>query len=312
MGCSKCRYWFTSCDWGLDYSRYERQEWEPRILQDDISNAHDQRKHCWDATNQDAVISEHGVWYSVLINLPYLHVVCHHIIDPMHNLMLGTAKHVTEVWKNKFIKSLETVEECALCIKSPYDVGQLPSIWISGFTADQWLNWTLVFSVVTLKGIIPTLDLQCWQLFVRACSILCSKLIWDVDSADQYLVMLCTKFLGLYGPESCTPNMHLHLHLTNCVLDYAPVYSFWLFGFERFNGILGAYNTNNRNIEVQIMRVFATPTVNKNGNTLWLSSVHHYSQYIKCGITSSDNVWWKGFNPLYAKNWNGHFHEWRN
>ena len=158
-------------------------------------------------------------------------------------------------------KSLETVEERALCIKSPYDVGRLPSkigSGFSGFTADQWLNCTLVFSVVTLKGIIPSPDLQCWQLFVRACSILCSKLIAkrDVDLADQYLLMFCRKFQALYGPESCTPNMHLHLHLKNCVLDYGPVYSFWLFAFERFNVILGAYGTNKKNIEVQIMREF--------------------------------------------------------
>ena len=56
--------------------------------------------------------------------------------------------------------------------------------------------------------------------------------------------------------ESCTPNMHLHLHLKNCVLDYGPVYSFWMFAFERFDVILGAYGTNNKNIEVQIMREF--------------------------------------------------------
>ena len=65
----------------------------------------------------------------------------------MHNLLLGTAKHTIEVWKKKGLlsnKSLETVEECALCIKSPYDVGHLPSkigSGFSGFTADQWLNW---------------------------------------------------------------------------------------------------------------------------------------------------------------------------
>jgi len=104
------------------------------------------------------------------------------------------------------------MEERALCIKSPYDVGRLPSkigSGFSGFTADQWLNWTLVFSVVTLKGIIPAPDLQCWQLFVRACSILCSKLISkrDADLADQYLLMFCRKFQALYGPQSCTPNI---------------------------------------------------------------------------------------------------------
>ena len=51
-------------------------------------------------------------------------------------------------------------------------------------------------------------------------------------------------------------NMHLHGHLKQCVLDFGPVYSFWLFSFERMNGILGAYHTNCRDIPLQVMRRF--------------------------------------------------------
>lgn len=51
-------------------------------------------------------------------------------------------------------------------------------------------------------------------------------------------------------------NLHLHGHLKECIEDYGPVYSFWLFAFERLNGILGSYHTNNRNISVQIMHNF--------------------------------------------------------
>ena len=50
--------------------------------------------------------------------------------------------------------------------------------------------------------------------------------------------------------------MHMHLHLRDCLLDYGPVYAFWCIAFERYNGILGAYPTNNRAIEPQIMRKF--------------------------------------------------------
>ena len=60
----------------------------------------------------------------------------------------------------------------------------------------------------------------------------------------------------IYGAKSSTPNMHLHIHLKDSLLDYGPVYAFWLFAFECFNGILGAYSSNNKNIEVQIMRKF--------------------------------------------------------
>ena len=48
----------------------------------------------------------------------------------------------------------------------------------------------------------------------------------------------------------------MHRHILNCILDYGPVYAFWLFSFERYNGILGSYKTNNRSIEIQLMRHF--------------------------------------------------------
>lgn len=96
-----------------------------------------------------------------------------------------------------------------------------------------------------------------WFDFVQACIIICSRVI-SVDRlevADTYLQSFLMKFVDLHGPLKCTPNMHLHLHLRDCMLDYGPVYAFWCFSFERLNGMLGQYH-NSRNIEVQIMRNF--------------------------------------------------------
>ena len=45
-------------------------------------------------------------------------------------------------------------------------------------------------------------------------------------------------------------------YLINCILDYGPVYAFWLVSFERFNGFLGSYPTNKRSIEMQMCRRF--------------------------------------------------------
>ena len=52
--------------------------------------------------------------------------------------------------------------------------------------------------------------------------------------------------------------MHLHLHLQDSFLNYGPVHGFWAFPFERYNGILGSYQTNNKNIEEQLMKKFIT------------------------------------------------------
>jgi hypothetical protein len=48
--------------------------------------------------------------------------------------------------------------------------------------------------------------------------------------------------------------MHLHLHLKECILDYGPLYAFWCFPFERYNGMLGNFPTNLRHIEPQLMK----------------------------------------------------------
>ena len=111
---------------------------------------------------------------------------------------------------------------------------------------------------IVLKDVTAPDHLRCWLLFVKATSILCSRTVSidDTNAADQYLVLFCKEFEKLYGPRCCTPNMHLHLHLRDCVLDYGPVYSFWCFAFERYNGMLGFYPTNSRQIEPQMMRKF--------------------------------------------------------
>ena len=66
----------------------------------------------------------------------------------------------------------------------------------------------------------------------------------------------CQGVQDIYGKKHCTANMHLHMHLLECIQDFGPVYNFWCFSFERYNGILGSYHTNNKNVGLIIMRKF--------------------------------------------------------
>ena len=45
-------------------------------------------------------------------------------------------------------------------------------------------------------------------------------------------------------------------HLKECILDYGPLHEFWLFPFERLNGVLGQFPNNNKSIEVQLLKRF--------------------------------------------------------
>ena len=265
LGCNKCLKEFPTdaCSGNNDYSGYNREEWEPRT-KEGHERACLELKDATCRTSLDSLESKYGVRNSALTDLPLFEPIRFPVIDPMHNLLLGTSKHIIKLWINRKIlkpQDLETIEARSKLLSFPYDVGRIPckiASSFSGFTADQWRIWTTVISPIVLKGILPVADHNCWLLFVNACRLLITRIITkdSVKEADQYLVLFCKKFQRLYGNAPCTPNMHLHLHLKDCLLDYGPVHGFWCFPFERFNGILGAYPTNNLNVEVQMMNRF--------------------------------------------------------
>lgn len=78
----------------------------------------------------------------------------------------------------------------------------------------------------------------------------------DISIADKFLLHFCQRFETIYGREAVTPNMHMHGHLAECILDYGTMSSFWLLSFEQYNGVLRDQPTNNRSIEVQLMNRF--------------------------------------------------------
>lgn len=98
----------------------------------------------------------------------------------------------------------------------------------------------------------------CWHSSVLACFYLSKNAISDVEikQANLLLLKFCKTVEELYGKEAISSNMHLHAHLCKCLNDYGSVYNFWLFSFERYNGILGNYPTNKRSITSQLMQKF--------------------------------------------------------
>ena len=150
----------------------------------------------------------------------------------MHNLLLGSAKHVFSLWIKRGILhlgDLQLIQERSEQLSFPNDVGRIPTkigSGFGGFTADQWQIWTTVISPVVLKGILPNRHLCCWLMFVRACYLLLSRIISraDILMAQQYLLTFCKTFQQIYRDEACTPNVHLHMHLSACLLAAFSIY----------------------------------------------------------------------------------------
>ena len=262
-GCNKCHKVFPGMVGDKSFGGFDRNGWETRDLETHRRQV-DLVRQASSKEKQKEAESRYGVRYSVLLELPYFDPIRMSIIDPMHNLFLGTAKHQMRVWKDAGIvdnSTLDVIQKRVDMIHCPTDLGNIPHKVGSGFsnlTADQLKNWTLVFSMFALLNILNEQQRKCWQKFVLACRWLCSKIltVHNVQVADNLLLAFCQSFERLYGEQRVTPNMHLHCHLAQCILDFGPIYGFWLFSFERYNGILGNYPTNKREIEAQLFKRF--------------------------------------------------------
>ena len=91
-----------------------------------------------------------------------------------------------------------------------------------------------------------------------ACRHLCkfSGTNSDITVADGLLLRFCKRAVQIYGSNAITPNVHMHCHLASCIREFGLIHSFCLFPFEWYNGILEGQPTNNRSIELQLMRCF--------------------------------------------------------
>ena len=164
----------------------------------------------------------------------------------MHNLFLGSGKDILkDVWIEKCIipESKFDLIQCRVDkVVVPPDIGRIPHNIRSGFsafTADQFKNWILYFSVLVLHDILVGDDLECRRHYVLACRLLCQHQITheQLKLADALLLQFCRRCERMYGQEIITPNMHMHTHLSECMFDFGPAHVFWLFSFERYNGI---------------------------------------------------------------------------
>ena len=263
LGCSMCYTEFSEGFGQRNYSNFNRDSWKKRTNSQHRSDVEKIRK-AKTKTERTKLESEFGCRYSVLLDLPYFDPVNMLLIDPMHNLFLGTAKHLTlDILVRRGILSTENLNQIEQRLKNvhvPTGLGRLPSrIDVGKFlTAEQWKNWTIFFSVYCLHDLLPEEQLECWRHFVLACRRLCKFHVSndDLTIADALLLKFCKRVCRIYGSDALTPNFHLHCHLVSCIKNFGPFHSFWLFPFERYNGILGSQPNNNRSVELQFIRRF--------------------------------------------------------
>jgi hypothetical protein len=103
----------------------------------------------------------------------------------------------------------------------------------------------MIYSTSILWDMLDDNDRKILGHFVRACNLLVARFITDDDlkEAQERLKDMAYLIEYTYGPEFITSNIHLALHIPDCCRDYGPIYSFWLFPFERLNGYIGKFTS---------------------------------------------------------------------
>ena len=87
LGCSKCpQLWWHLASWPLR-TNSDHQQRVGIVLANSTTK-----------TKQATVESEQGCRYSALLELQYFDPVRMLVIDPMHNMLLGTGKRMIHVW----------------------------------------------------------------------------------------------------------------------------------------------------------------------------------------------------------------------
>ena len=153
LGCSKCYVQFSEGFGRRNYSDFNRESWRMR---DNSRHRSDVQKIAGakTKTQRSKLQTEFGCRYSVLLDLPYFDPVRMLLVDPMHNLFMGTAKHLTlDILIGRNIlsrRSCAIIEQCLKKASVPIGLGRLPrKIDVGTFlTAEQWKNWTKLFNLL--------------------------------------------------------------------------------------------------------------------------------------------------------------------
>ena len=101
----------------------------------------------------------------------------------------------------------------------------------------------MIFSTTVLWDMLDNNDRKILGNFVWACNLLVARVITKVDlrEAQERLRDMVYLIKYTYGPEFIISNIYFVLYIPDCYHDYGPLYSFWLFLFERFNEYIGNY-----------------------------------------------------------------------
>lgn len=150
---------------------------------------------------------------------------CH---SPLPLSIFGTSQtcvQVTELQRDSPVLSkdyLQTIQARVFSVRVPSHAPREDtfqnSIYFSGFTADQWKTWSIVYSPFALPEMSSS-HLECWQNRVSACRILCNNWIMRISYSSHSVMRCCVSTIVMLHTYLC-----LHLQSCESIRDFGLVF----------------------------------------------------------------------------------------
>ena len=171
-------------------------------------------------------------------------------VDYMHGVLEGVARRLLSAYvdsKNHMHcyylgRVTEEIDKRLKQIKPPQEFRRSPRSVCSmkQWKAAEFRAWLLYYCLPVLSDLLPPKYIYHLSLLVSTMHILLGDMIpvGDVDKAQKMLELFYELTPQLYGEEICTANMHILIHLSQCVKNWGPLWGYSCFGFESMNGHL--------------------------------------------------------------------------
>lgn len=176
-----------------------------------------------------------GVW-SMFI--PGFDIVSGVTIDYMHCVLLGITKMLLALWTDNSYSAqpwylgsnvIKKLEQRYLEIKPPNVITRTPRSMLKNlahFKASELRAFLLYYSLPCLWGLLEEDYFQHLLLLVNAIFLLLQDSIppSNIERSSSMLVHFCTRMEALCGKRYETYNVHMLLHLPDCVRNLGPLW----------------------------------------------------------------------------------------
>lgn len=154
---------------------------------------------------------------------------------------------------------ISAVNRYLLEIKPPKFIHRFPrkiEDW-KHWKASELLAFLFYYSVVIFKEVMRPEYYDHYMKLVVALSFLSSPSISldMIEKADELLHEFVRDFQILYGLRHCSINVHMLLHLADCVRFLGPLFVYGCFGYENINGEMLRDIHGKTNVDSQIVRM---------------------------------------------------------